>query len=160
MAMFEKEGFCPNNSLSQITMAKKMLGDRTAYMVYDDKDTEYGSYRSTIAECLDCGDEAFIVQVCSHLQAIIPVCIYAEKGRKIRIHDLVSPYQCADDLIQMGDLDRWNWSFTEHGRANEDHPLLSKDSRRIFFNNDWFVMIDNHGGEETDTVDIYLFYRR
>ena len=160
MAMYENEGYCPNNAFASNMMAKGILESRTAYMVYHENDVEYASRRPSIVECLDCGDRSLIVQICSHLQTIFPVCIYPGNGRKIRIHDIVNPHQCASDLVQMGDLDKWNWSFTEHGHANENHPLLSKDSRRIFFNNDWFVMINNHGGEEADPVDIYLFHRR
>lgn len=160
MAMFEKEGYCPNNAFTSNMRAKKMLGARTAYMVYYENDVEYGTKRPNIVECLDCDDENLSVQICSHLQSIIPVCIYAERGRKIRIHDIVNPHQCASDLIQMGELNKWEWSFAVDGRANVDYPVLTKGSRRIFFNNDWFVMIDDHSGEESDPVDIYLFHRR
>ncbi len=98
MAMYENQGYCPNNSFGSTEIpagdgweeVKEVLGARTEYMVYPNASNNYaGCY---IVPMFKEGDEV-ARQVAYKLQAFIPECIYAEKGKKIACYDVINPYQ-------------------------------------------------------------------
>ena len=102
MAMFENEGFCPNNSFYHYGMEGKhkisdawekncdILGDRLGYMVYTEAGCAYkGCY---VVDCL-MGESDIALEIAITLKTLIPECKYAEIGRKILITDVINPYQ-------------------------------------------------------------------
>lgn len=103
MAMYESHGFCPNNSFLHYALEKgdatpanwritqKLLGDRTGYMVYTKAGNAYYGY-SYVVDALIGATDTLGIEVACKLQALIPVCKYAETGRMILITDVINPF--------------------------------------------------------------------
>ena len=104
MAIFESTGFCPNNSFLHYAMEKgdavpanwkitqKLLGDRKGYMVYTKAGCAYYGY-CYVVDALIGATDTLGIEVACKLQALIPVCKYAETGRMILITDVINPFQ-------------------------------------------------------------------
>ncbi len=92
MAMYETEGYCPSNAISNFLNSesnlkmRKVLGDRSGYMVYDPLQTDNSKYNSSIVDVLN--DENLGIAIAYHLKYAIPECEYAKIGRKIIIRDV------------------------------------------------------------------------
>lgn len=122
MAMYEREGFCPNNSffwaLSEMSDAKKAaeisrrFGDRMAYVVYAPGEVSDGYYCSII-EAIKC-DQDFALRLADLLAELIPACKYAEYGRKIVLHDVVSSTQAAGEKLTK--TDDGGFFFLDNGK--------------------------------------------
>lgn len=160
MAIYEQDGPCPadlffyfhlhHQEVSEnIKKVDDILGDRKGYMVYGPDHDDRFRYTS-IVECLF--GSAVGISVANYLADLIPVCVYGETGKKIRIHDIINPKTIADDVYWINELKNV-WTFTINGEIDTNHPVTKKDSRKLFFDKDWFVLIDN---QET-AVEIYLY---
>ncbi len=131
MAMFENEGYCPNNSIhnfltSEANMKmKKVLGDRSGYMVYDPLAQDCSRYTSSIIDVL--GDEDLGIAIAYCLKYLIPECKYSEIGKKILIRDVF--------------------------RGVMDQLIREKLPKEFFEQNDEF---DVYIREEGDIVVIYI----
>ncbi len=104
MAMYEHEGFCPNNSFRHYAMEHKdeipefwkrtreILGDRLGYMVYTEAGCSYNGW-SYVVDALIGATNTMGVEIACLLQTMIPKCRYAEVGRKILVTDVINPFQ-------------------------------------------------------------------
>ena len=137
MAMFESEGYCPSNSLFHVLLAmqdqdkaveiQKLFGDRTGYMVYAEHEVAFVGETNSLALAIK-NDPDFGLRLANLLAQLIPVCEYTKSGRKILIHDVVSPYQAAgEDLLESED----GFSFYENGMGNIHKPIKRKGSKYI-----------------------------
>lgn len=104
MAMYEDEGFCPNNRFLHYVMehsdeipefwkrTREILGDRPGYMVYTGAGRSYneGCY---VVDCLMGATYTMGVEIACLLQSMIPKCRYGEVGRKILVTDVINPFQ-------------------------------------------------------------------
>lgn len=104
MAMYEREGYCPNNAFFHYVLSRSaifedknsnlrriydVLGDRKGYMVYAEKAFDRSFFYSSIVEaCLS--DWDFGLEAAYYLKTLVPECVYAEKGKKIVIYDVFS----------------------------------------------------------------------
>lgn len=111
MAMYETQGgFCPSNSFSFFMDSRKgnvlskrtfeILGDRRGYMVYDQAFTAKEPY---IVDMFLHGETTLGLEIAVILREYIPVCIYAEQGRKILIHDVINTSQIPSEAIKYED---------------------------------------------------------
>ena len=103
MAMFESEGFCPNNSFTLYALEHKgeipfwkrtreILGDRQGYMVYSGAGCSHNDW-CYVVDCLVGATNTMGVEIACLLRSMIPTCRYAEVGRKILITDVINPLQ-------------------------------------------------------------------
>lgn len=148
MAMYEKEGFCPNNEFLHYQMEKgpvsslwertrEILGDRIGYMVYTEAgNSYYGS--SYVVDCLVGATSTLGVEVACKLRDMIPNCKYAVNGRKILITDVINPFQ-------MPGLSR--------GYVNEGSSYVGTDKLFVLEDNRYVVGIT----DEKEAVHMYLF---
>ena len=163
MAMYEKEGSCPSNAFLRYRIDGKaavehekiveLLGDRIGYMVYDQKDHAWGRYYPSVVEALLGGNGSLGFRVARYLRNIIPVCRYAEIGKKIVIHDVLSPSQIAGDILYFRDesFERWAF-FGKDGKAHPDDPITIKDGRAIFSDERFLVVVV----DKEDIVEMWI----
>lgn len=145
MAMYENEGFCPNNSFLRYQLenyenvpefwerTREILGDRTGYMVY----TENGCSNNDwcyVVDCLVGSTTTLGVEVACKLEAMIPDCVYGKTGRKILVTDVISHFQIPG-------LNRKAEKF-----SGSDHMYVLEDNRYV-------VGIT----EEGEAVHLYFF---
>lgn len=140
MAMFENEGFCPNNSFLHYVMEKQeelpeiwertneLLGDRKGYMVYTEAGCVWHGY-CYVVDCLVGATSTIGIEVATHLKTLIPNCKYAETGRKILVTDVINPYQIpglcmkgetfvsSDGKVVILEDDRYVVGITDEGKA-------------------------------------------
>lgn len=103
MAMFENLGYCPTNDFLHYEMeekeipkiwedAKRTLGDRTGYMVYDKESCKHDGWCYAV-DCLVGCTSYLGFYIAKKLKEMIPVCKYGETGRKILLTDVLDPYK-------------------------------------------------------------------
>ena len=148
MAMYEKEGYCPNNEFVHYPMengpvpvlwdrTREILGDRTGYMVYTEAgNSYYGS--SYVVDCLVGSTTTLGVEVACKLRDLIQKCVYAETGRKILVTDVINPFQ-------MPGLS-----------GNIDTGFIGSDKLFVLEDNRYVVGIT----DEEDAVHMYLFKKQ
>lgn len=178
MAMYENLGFCPNNSFGpyllqnkadcaekypkefcellddQHATIMKMLGDRIGYMVYKPGGYAWGRKHASIVEVL-CdfpSNSEIALRITQHLQTLIPTCEYAETGKKILIEDVISPEALGGDLCYFGYESFARWGFFQDGVAYADNPLVVKDGRALFSNDNFVVVIE----DKEEYVDVKI----
>ncbi len=155
MAMFEDEGLCPSNSFFHMLLAmedqekaveiQKRFGDRMGYAVYAKNEVAYVGERNSLILAIQ-NDPDFGLRLADLLAILVPVCKYSEQGRKIVVHDVVSPYQAAgEDLFESDD----GFSFYENGVGNMHNPIKKKGSKYILETQndeyDWAKLMDAMG---------------
>ena len=176
--MFESEGVCPNNNFHMYIMKNEAessekfpkeiseticyqhktimntLGDRTEYMVYKKGGYAWGRHNSSIVEVL-CdfpSNSGLALKVAQHLRTLIPNCKYCENGKKILIEDVISPEALGSDLCYFGDESFERWGFFQDGVAYADNPLVVKDGRALFSNDNFVVVIE----DKEEYVDVKI----
>ena len=107
MAMYEHDGFCPNNSfwdfearekdkVSKLWVrAREIFGDRLGYMVY----TPYGyntKGETYVVDALVGCNSTMNIEIATCLSMLIPNCTYSKEGKKILITDLINDGQIPD----------------------------------------------------------------
>ena len=126
MAMFEREGFCPNNSFYHYgkevsdtwEKTREILGDRTGYMVYTEAGCAYqGSY---VVDCLMGAKSNIGIEIANTLKVLNPKCQYAQYGKKILITDVINPYQIPYITCGCGEF-----------RTNDEKLHLFEDERYL-----------------------------
>ncbi len=152
MAMYEHDGFCPNNSFLHFEMerpddvskfwkrTREILGDRPGYMVYTEAGCSYKDW-CYVVDCLVGATSTMGIEVACLLQHMIPKCKYAEFGKKILITDVINPYQIPG--IQRG-YDN-----------NREKFLSTTDSMHIFEDDRYVCGVMDAG----DAVRMY-FYKK
>lgn len=137
MAMYENQGYCPNNSFGFEKIpagdgweeVKEVLGARTGYMVYPNGSNNYaGCY---IVPMLKEGDTV-ARKVAYKLQAFIPECIYAKKGKKIACYDVINPYQIP---IAIGVNGYSKWVLCQ-GLSEADNFIAENDNYLVAMKNE------------------------
>lgn len=181
MAMYENEGSCPSNAflwyLCEIPederelreAINKVLGSRTGYMVYDRRDMAWGRSWPSIVKVLygekktkklDGLDSSLLLawDVAQHLKRIIPICRYGEEGKKILIHDVLSPQQISDDICYIGGDGFFipKWGFSRNGYCSTNEPLTTKGNKALFSDDRYLVVIV----DKEDLVEIYILETR
>ena len=153
MAMFESLGFCPNNDFLHYALEKgdtvpanwkitqKLLGDRKAYMVNTKAGCAYYGH-SYVVDALVGATDTLGIEVACKLQALVPVCKYAEAGRMIVITDVINPFQIPGVV-------GCNGSGDESRFVSGDDLTLIEDER-------YLVGIT----EEGDAVHMYFFKKK
>lgn len=149
MAMYESRGFCPNNSFlhygaenevsANWERTREILGDRCGYMVYDDNNCVYNA-ECYIVDALVGAKGTLGIEIACALRYLVPVCIYAEKGRPICCFDLNNPYKIPANIGER----EGKWIL-----SSEEDPaktLLLEDER-------FLVAIQDTEKE----VNVYLF---
>lgn len=101
MAMYENEGYCPNNSFMHYCIenevptiwerTEEILGDRPGYMVYTKNGVCHEGY-SYVVDCLVGSTSRLGFDVACKLKELIPNCKYAEIGRKILVTDVSNSF--------------------------------------------------------------------
>ena len=162
MAMFETEGFCPNNSFlhygikmsgdiqaaNKIEKVLKVLEDRTGYMVYDPKMTAWGTDYPSIVELL-LGDDTGI-DIAKMLVQMIPQCKYAEVGKKTLIKDVISPLQ----IPGIYNITDKVWSFkSQDGTLDMYHPVMHESNRHLFTSDNFVSVVE----DQNDQIVIWIF---
>lgn len=149
MAMYENIGFCPNNSFLHYAMEKgdaipanwkitqKLLGDRKGYMVYTKAGCAYYGY-CYVVDALIGATDTLGIEVACKLQALVPVCKYAETGRMILITDVINPFQIPGVV-----------NSTSGGTSN----FMASDDMTLFEDERYLVGITEDG----DAVHMYFF---
>lgn len=149
MAMYENEGFCPNNSFLHYQMEKKedvpviwertreILGDRTGYMVYTEAGCSYYGW-CYVVDCLVGSTSTLGVEVACKLETMIPNCKYAETGRKILVTDVINPFQIPG-------LNR--------GYVNNAEKFVGSDKLYVLEDKRYVVGITDEG----EAVHLYFF---
>ena len=135
MAMYESIGFCPSNSFLHYAMemgdkvpanwriTQKLLGDRKGYMVYTKAGCAYYGY-SYVVDALIGANDTLGIEVACKLQAMIPVCKYAETGRMILITDVINPFQIPGVVGHNGSGDESNFVAGDNLTLIEDERYL------------------------------------
>ena len=153
MAMYESIGFCPNNSFLHYAMEKgdaipanweitqKLLGDRKGYMVYTKAGCAYYGY-SYVVDALMGATNTLGIEVACKLQALVPVCKYAETGRMILITDVINPFQIPGVVYC-------------HGSGNASN-FMADDDMALFEDERYLVGITEDG----DAVHMYFFKKK
>ena len=150
MAMYENEGFCPNNSFLHYAMehneeipefwkrTREILGDRPGYMVYTKAGCSYNDW-CYVVDCLIGATNTMGVEIACLLQTMIPKCKYAEVGRKILITDVINPFQ----IPHIG-----------RGYVNSQEKFMATSDDMHIFEDERYVcgMID-----EGEAVHMYFF---
>jgi hypothetical protein len=149
MAMFEHEGFCPNNSFHDQPAVnpywektQQLLGDRLGFMVYTKGGCNYnGCYVTGAIK----GCRGFLgLDIAYTLKFLNPHCKYAEYGARIKITDLINPYACP---IPIGTNGKGEWGLvTNNGKDPEDTYLFEDE--------DYVVVIKKEGEGE---INMYIF---
>jgi len=122
MAMFENEGFCPDNSfcfydynlqnaLSPCTLG--VLGDRTGYMVYDKIHCSKEPY--VVDMFLGGNNSTLGLEVACAFRELDPDCVYAEKGKKIIIFDVISS-ECIHSDCRLYEDERYVVGIRAHAK--------------------------------------------
>ena len=130
MAMYENEGFCPNNTFTHYALEKgenvsklwtrvqEILGDRPGYMVYTNSNVCYYD-TCYVVDALMGATSTMGIEIATTLKLFIPKCKYAECGKKIVVMDCINPYQipglymngdefcCAEDSLELFQDDRY-----------------------------------------------------
>lgn len=152
MAMFENEGFCPNNSFLHCAIqygdnipenyqrTHELLGARPGYMVYTPGGVSYYGW-PYVCDALIGATGTFGIEVACYLQTMIPTCVYAETGRKIWVTDLINPF--AIPYIGRG-----------YDRDGHERLMTSDESKMKIFEDDRYVCGIT---EEGDDVHMYFF---
>ena len=103
MAMYESLGYCPHNAIHNYEFGsesvsplwnrtREILGDRTGYMVYTPAGVAYYG-TPYVVEFFCSAENTAALELACKLKHLIPVCKYAEEGKKILITDVINPYQ-------------------------------------------------------------------
>ncbi len=150
MAMYENLGFCPSNSFTtyfqtgeraplfdKAQKALNLLGDRKGYMVYEGCSPNYNLPYIVDAICGATGTLG--LQICAALEYLIPDCKYAVNGRKIRCHDVISPFDIPEVSQETNE---------RYLRFPSSSTVLMEDERYLA------GVINN-----SDSVDIYLYQK-
>ena len=148
MAMYEREGYCPNNAFLHYGMNGKagemwektesILGDRTGYMVYSEAGCNY--HECYVVDALEGAEGTLGIEVATALKKLIPVCEYAKIGKKILCTDLINPYQIP---AKIGEADgKWVLCMSE----DPTKTLLFQDER-------YLIAIQDEG----EAVHLYIF---
>ncbi len=149
--MYEREGYCPGNEFLHYGMRREkrkadfvyfLLQDRIGYMVYDPKMKAWGGTSSIVD--LMFNDEQINVKVSDALRRKIPVCKYAEEGRKILIRDVISPIL----IPGVFHLKENEFSFQdEKGQLNVNYPVLSKNGgkKELLYSDKFVTVIEDEG---------------
>ena len=176
MAMYRNEGVCPVNQFLFYLVKfpedeqkmrdpiNKLLGQRTSYMVYNRKEYAWWNRNEpSIVKVLmgeknkkDVSDSNPTLQlaykVAEHLNRIIPECVYPDTGKKIQIHDVLSPFQISEDIYYYGDDGTERWGFCKYGYSDSNEPLLVRGNKAIFSDDRYLVVVKN----KEEVVDIYI----
>lgn len=116
MAMYEGEGFCPQDSFLRYQKenksnvsplwerAQELLGDRIGYMVYTMGGcTEID--RCSVVDAIVGGSDGSLlgIGIASILNALIPECIYSKTLIKILITDLPTSFHIPNGIFRVED---------------------------------------------------------
>ena len=152
-AMYEREGFCPNNSFfrfkmdngetKEIGIIDKILGSRPGYMVYSSGECDSRYRYSSIVTLFYGEPDGAALKLAKHLASLIPECEYAKCGRKIRLHDINA---VPSDI----------YYYDETMDMRFDNGELVSGSKTIIQSPNWLVIVDNHDGGD-DPIDVYIY---
>lgn len=151
-AMYEKEGFCPNNSFLHFKIERgetreteiidEILGSRLGYMVYGPGECDSRFWYSSIVTLLYGEPDSAAIKLAEHLVKLIPECEYAKCGRKIRLHDINA---IPTDI---------HFDYGTRELRFENESTIS-GSKTIIQSPNWLVIVDNHNGGD-DPIDVYI----
>lgn len=115
MAKYENLGYCPHNAFFQVGLngacpekwpeTEKVLGDRTAFMVYMDNSYHHGKEHSYVVNALAYTDSDLGLDVAKTLSEMIPECKYPDVGRPIVCKDLMIKPDIIEILLSVPN--RW-----------------------------------------------------
>ncbi len=148
-----KSGFRPNfnyyetvkGTSIQIQAINMLLLERAKFLVYPHEDYDRNFEYSSIVEFLYEDTDGAAIKFANHLRNIVPNCLWGKYGRVIRLHDIATPWK----------LDNVTFDY-DYGRFLFDNNSTTCGPKTIFCTDEWFILVDNHTGNENDLVDVYI----
>ncbi len=161
MAIFEKHGYCPGCSAfgeypigKQSPLAKKILeilDHREQLMVYEPGDRSWLDERPSIVDVMLGGDGTLGMELAVMLMMATPAPSPEAMGydclRKIRLVDVVNPYQLGADVYFDFDANKdeahrdADWSFYVNNHVIFNDPIRHLDNRTIIFDERYAVIM-------------------
>ena len=135
-----------------------IIGDRVHYMRYSLKDFAWREGYPSVVEALLGGDGALGLKAIRHLVKIMPrTSLSTGFDKEIVIHDVLSPYQIADDIVYYGNSLSAScperWAFCGRGGfVFSKSPITTKDNRAIFSDERFLIVV----ADKEDIVEMWI----